>query len=100
MKGENKYSSLYAIRIRSTLRFGSVNNQFVHCGDTTGAIWVFDLMKELERADSDVVNDLCITGEGDFYLVYQKKMLTIIAMIGIVVLVIVDQQVLDLVQKQ
>ena len=67
MKGENKYSALYAIRINSTVRFGSVNNQFVHCGDTASAIWVFDLMKELEREGSDVVNDLCITGEGDFH---------------------------------
>ena len=51
----------------------AVNNQFVYCGDTIGAIWVFDLMKELERAGADVVNDLCITGDGDFHLVYQKR---------------------------
>ena len=77
MKGENKYSLLYAIR---PVRFGSVNSisfsklnsQFVYCGDTTGAIWVFDLMKELERAGSDVVNDLCITGDGRFSFVVCK----------------------------
>lgn len=84
MDGIDKYNSIYAIRSRPTVRFGRVksisfstrNNQFVYCGDITGQIWVFDLIKEavstgsgligVIQTQNDVINDLAISMDGSY----------------------------------
>lgn len=82
MFGDDEYNTIHAIRSRPTVRFGRVNsiafstrnNQYVYCGDTTGSIWVFDLLKETTKTgtglvgviqtQSDLIHGISVSGDG------------------------------------